>query len=135
MRKLLCAMCFAMTAPLLAAAPQDLLQGYAVQARKEGAAVESFSAARGEKLFRQESKSGGGETVSCTTCHTTDPRQTGKTRANKAIEPLAPAANPQRLTDGSKVEKWFRRNCGDVLGRNCTAVEKGDFITWLLSVK
>lgn len=135
MRKLLCAAFFATSTPLFAAAPQELLQAYASQARKEDPAFESFSAARGEKLFRRELKNGAGESVSCTACHTADPRQTGKTRANKTIDPLAPAANPQRLTDSAKAEKWFRRNCGDVLGRECTAVEKGDFITWLLTLK
>lgn len=47
----------------------------------------------------------------------------------------AHAANGERLTDHAKVEKWFRRNCQDVLQRACTAQEKGDFITYLLSVK
>jgi len=47
------------------------------------------------------------------------------------ISPLAPAANPQRFTDSRKVEKWFRRNCGDVLDRECTAQEKADVLAWL----
>ncbi len=66
--------------------------------------------------------------MSCTTCHTSDPRQPGKTPAHRKVDPLAPAANPERFTDLKKVEKWFRRNCDDVFARECTAQEKGDFI-------
>jgi hypothetical protein len=53
----------------------------------------------------------------------------------KAIQPLAPVANAARLTDTAKVDKWFRRNCKDVLGRECTAAEKGDVIAYLISLK
>jgi hypothetical protein len=51
------------------------------------------------------------------------------------IEPMATIANPQRFTDSAKVEKWFGRNCKDVLERVCTAQEKGDYILYLISVK
>jgi len=51
------------------------------------------------------------------------------------VQPLAPAANGQRFTDPAKVEKWFRRNCNDVLGRECSAAEKADVLSWLLSLK
>jgi len=51
------------------------------------------------------------------------------------IQPLAPAANPQRFTDVAQVEKWFKRNCGDVLKRECTAQEKGDILAWLVTLK
>jgi hypothetical protein len=30
------------------------------------------------------------------------------------------------------VEKWFRRNCNDVLGRTCTPSEKADVMAYLL---
>jgi hypothetical protein len=55
----------------------------------------------------------------------------GQTRAGKAIEPMAVSANPKRFTDPAKVTKWFLRNCGTVLGRECTAVEKGNVLTYL----
>jgi len=32
------------------------------------------------------------------------------------------------------VAKWFRRNCKTVLGRECTAQEKGDILTYLSSI-
>jgi hypothetical protein len=54
---------------------------------------------------------------------------------HKVIEPMAPAFNPQRFTDAAKVDKWFRRNCKDVLSRECTAREKADVLAWLISLK
>lgn len=118
-----------------AASSQELLRGYAEKARQENSAFREFSAARGEQFYRAGRTDAGGNKVSCGACHTPDPRQKGKTRANKEILPLAPAANGERLTDHAKVEKWFGRNCQDALQRACTAQEKGDFITYLLSVK
>jgi hypothetical protein len=93
------------------------------------------SPARGEEMFRAKRRHSKGENVGCTTCHTQDPKAAGQTRARKKIEPLAPAANPERFTDTAKVEKWFTRNCDDVLERACTPQEKADFISFLLSVK
>ncbi|HEY5789135.1 MAG TPA: DUF1924 domain-containing protein, partial [Gammaproteobacteria bacterium] len=52
-------------------------------------------------------------------------------RTRKPIEPLAPSANPRRLTDTAEIEKWFRRNCDWTVGRECTAQEKGDLLAWL----
>jgi hypothetical protein len=46
---------------------------------------------------------------------------------------MAVSMTPDRFTDPEKVAKWFSRNCNGVLGRDCTAVEKGDFITYLSS--
>lgn len=118
-----------------AATPQALLQKYEVQAKQESAAFAGFSADRGASFFRTERSHSNGQKVSCSTCHTADPRNQGKTRANKILEPLAPIANPQRFTDAAKVEKWFGRNCKDVLERACTAQEKGDFLQYLVNVK
>jgi hypothetical protein len=120
---------------VLAATPQELLQQYGAQAKQENAAFSGFSAEHGAAFFRTERTHSDGKAVSCSTCHTSDPRNQGKTRANKVIEPMAPIANPQRFTDPAKVEKWFGRNCKDVLERTCTAQEKGDFIQFLVNVK
>ncbi|MGU0800165.1 DUF1924 domain-containing protein, partial [Pseudomonas aeruginosa] len=70
-----------------------------------------------------------------TTCHGADPLKAGKTLTFRKIEPLAPSAAPARFTDTKKVEKWFRRNCNDVFGRECSAQEKGDFISWISNLK
>ena len=120
---------------VFAATPQELLKQYEVQAKQDNVAFTGFSVERGASFFRTERTHSDGKKVSCSTCHTSDPRNQGKTRANKVIEPMAPSVNPQRFTDAAKVEKWFGRNCKDVLERTCTAQEKGDYIQYLLSVK
>lgn len=116
-----------------AAEPAALMQTYAAEARKADPAF-AASAARGEAFFRAERATADGR-AACTGCHTADPRREGKTRAHKTIAPLAPAANPERLTDAAKAEKWFRRNCQDVVGRECTPAEKADFAAWLISLR
>lgn len=118
-----------------AAAADSPASQLATFAREAGTPVSAFSAARGEALFRGKHANAGGEEVGCFSCHTADPRNPGRTRAGKTIEPLAPAMTPSRFSDAAKTEKWFTRNCGDVLGRPCTAAEKGDFLTWLISIK
>lgn len=119
----------------VAEANNAILSEIAVAAKKEDANFKDFSAQRGEKLFRLERKHSKGENVSCMTCHTDNPKAMGKTRANKEIDPIAVVANSKRFTDMAKVEKWFGRNCKDVLERNCTALEKGDFVKFMMSVK
>ena len=56
-------------------------------------------------------------------------------KSDKAVKPLAPSANADRFSDMKKVEKWFKRNCNDVLERVCTAQEKGDVLAYLLTIK
>ena len=60
------------------------------------------------------------------------PQNKGQTRAGKDIDPIALSATPRRFTDPAEVEKWFGRNCMSVLGRECSAAEKGDFITFMM---
>ena len=97
---------------------------------RAGGNFSGFSAERGAAIFRTK-----GSDWSCATCHMADPRQPGRhTVTGKAIEPMATAVNPRRFTDVAKVEKWFKRNCKDVLERECTALEKGDVITYLRSL-
>ena len=114
---------------------QELLNQYEVQAKQENPAFSGFSADRGAVFFNNEHMHSDGNKESCATCHTKNPRNSGKTRANKIIEPMATVANPHRFTDEIKVEKWFGRNCKDVLERNCTAQEKGDYIQYLVNFK
>ena len=121
---------FLLSTPTVAAeTPSTLMARYAQSA---GSPV---SAKRGEALYRTEHAGRDGTAVSCGSCHTANPTQPGRTRVGKPIEPLAPTANPQRFTDAAKVEKWFRRNCMDVLQRECSAQEKGDFIAWLKQIR
>ncbi|MFN3397704.1 MAG: DUF1924 domain-containing protein, partial [Sulfurimicrobium sp.] len=105
-------------------------------ARQENPQFREFSASRGENFYHAKHTPSNGKPVSCAACHTDNPKSAGRNeKTGKEILPMAPIANKARLTDPAKVEKWFKRNCGDVLGRPCTAQEKGDFLTYLLSIK
>lgn len=109
-----------------AATPAEQLAGYAAAA---GAAAQPE---RGREFFATK----GPKDWSCSSCHGAVPTQTGKhASTGKAIEPLAPAFNPARFSDPAKTEKWFRRNCNDVLGRACSAGEKADVLAWLMTLK
>jgi hypothetical protein len=101
------------------------------QAKQADPTFTGFSADRGAALWLADHSGGKVETPSCTTCHTKDPTAWGQTRALKPIAPMAVSRTPDRFTDPEKVDKWFIRNCKTVLGRLCTAVEKGDVITYL----
>jgi cytochrome c peroxidase len=108
-----------------AATPAELLAGYAGQS---GAAP---SAAQGRALFTARH----GHEWSCSSCHGEAPTGTGRHAATgKSIAPLAPAFNAERFTDPARVEKWFRRNCNDVMGRECTPAEKANVLAWLVSL-
>jgi len=121
-----------LAAPVHAETPVDIQRAFEAQARQQSPAFAGFSAARGERFF----KATHGREWSCASCHTANPAAAGKhAKTDKPIQPLAPAANVQRFTRADKVEKWFRRNCNDVLSRACTPNEKGDVLAWLLSIR
>ena len=110
-----------------------ILAELAAAAKQTDPAFAGFSAERGAQFWQAQHTGGKPDTPSCTTCHTKDPTAEGQTRAGKAIAPMAVSRTPDRFTDAAKVEKWFDRNCNTVLGRACTAAEKGDVITYLSS--
>jgi hypothetical protein len=56
-------------------------------------------------------------------------------KIKRQLLPLAPSANPARFTNPWFAEKWFRKNCRLLLARDCTALEKGDVLTWLLTLE
>lgn len=117
-------------ATAVAATPADFIAEFAQGARQADPGFAGFSAARGERFFRTKHSD-----WACASCHTDDPAAKGKhVVTGRPIAPLAPAANPERFTDAAKVEKWFRRNCNDVVKRACTPQEKGDLLTWLAGV-
>lgn len=112
--------------PACAATPTELLSSYSTQA---GSAPVP---ARGQQFFNARH----GREWSCASCHGAVPTQNGQHAATgKRINALAPAFNPERFTDAAKSDKWFRRNCNDVVGRECTAAEKADVLSWLLTLK
>jgi hypothetical protein len=109
-----------------AATPGELLAGLTAQAGSVAVA------ARGQEFFTKTH----GREWSCSSCHGAIPTQAGKhASTGKTIAPMAPAFNAERFTDKAKTEKWFRRNCNDVVGRECTAAEKADVLSWLITLK
>lgn len=108
-----------------AVSPQQMLQSHEAASGKA-------SVQRGEQFFTSKH----GQEWSCSSCHTATPNKaTQHILTGKSIEPLAPSANAKRFTDLAKSEKWFKRNCNDVLSRECSAQEKADVIAWLLTIK
>ncbi|MHB1175926.1 MAG: DUF1924 domain-containing protein [Sulfuriferula sp.] len=109
-----------------AATAPELLSGYTAQAGSPAVS------ARGQQFFTARH----GREWSCASCHGAVPTKPGKhASTGKTIGALAPAFNPERFTDAAKAEKWFHRNCNDVVGRACTAAEKADVLSWLLTLK
>ncbi len=113
--------------PLTASAtPQQALARYATQG------ATSPSPERGRQFFT----SAHGQAWQCASCHGVKPVTPGRHAATgKAIAPMAPAVNAERFADEAKTEKWFRRNCRDVVGRECTPQEKADVVAWLSSLR
>ncbi|MDO8925451.1 MAG: DUF1924 domain-containing protein [Sideroxyarcus sp.] len=117
-------------ATVQAATPADLLTGYHTAAAQQTAGFQP-SAQRGA-AFHTRNFGVSAKLASCASCHTDNPAQAGRhVVTDKPIKPLAPAANAERLTDPAKVEKWFKRNCTEVVGRECSAAEKADYIAYV----
>ena len=110
---------------VFSAAPQELLMSYEASSGKS-------SPTRGEQFFNAKH----GKEWSCASCHENLPNHDTKhIVTGKVIKPLSPNANPERFVDQIKADKWFKRNCNDVLGRECSAQEKADVLAWLMTVK
>jgi mono/diheme cytochrome c family protein len=114
--------------PVLATTPNELLAEYTAKAGSPPVPE------RGQKMFTTNFGKELG--FSCSSCHGAVPVKSGQDLvAEKTIAPLAPAANAKRFTDRSRVEFMFKMNCKDVVGRECTAGEKADLLSWLLTLK
>jgi cytochrome c553 len=106
--------------------PEAELQKWSAQAGQAG------QAERGQAFFTQKH----GFLWSCASCHGNSPTTQGRhANTGKTIKPLAPAVNSASMTDQAKVDKWFRRNCNDVLKRECTPLEKADLLAWLTQLQ
>lgn len=117
-----------------AEAQRQIEQAYVAEAaaRQPGFTA---SAERGKNFFHQRFAIND-KMPSCSSCHTDSPLATGQHAVTgKAIRPLAVSANGERLGDPAKVEKWFGRNCKEVVGRACSAAEKADFVAYLSEVR
>jgi hypothetical protein len=140
-----------------AATPEEMLAAYADQARKADAGFAGFSAARGRELYFRQFRMPDGEMLSCASCHTEDPRRERFAhqdpipcrachrfqsenfdeipKVRRQMLPLAPSANPDRFTRPAVTEQWFGFNCTLLMKRDCTVLEKGDVLTWLMTVR
>lgn len=100
-------------------------------------AAQPFSAERGATFWRTTHPApDGGRDRACAMCHSNDLTRVGEhIRTHKRIQPMAPSVNPKRLRDARKINKWLLRNCKWVLGRECTAQEKGDVLTFIRDFK
>ena len=107
----------------------ELLAGY------QGAGAPLYDAKWAETMWTKKFPAPKGEPGaerSCSTCHSADLKAKGKhATTGKAIDPLAPSANKERLTDAKNIEKWLKRNCTWVLGRECMPQEKGGFLQFI----
>ena len=130
MSKVMLLALLAVSATAAAATPREMIDAYAAEAVRQSPGFQP-SARRGAEFFARRFAVSD-KMPACTACHTDSPAQPGRHAVTgKAIKPLAPRAEAARFTDPAKTEKWFRRNCTEVLGRECSAAEKADFIRFM----
>lgn len=155
-RTILLLLCVIFTQNVVATEPEDFLAAYADMARQADPGFKGFSAERGRDFYFRKHKLDDGSELACSTCHHEDPRigttahidqipcrachvtlhkgAKGRSSIKRQIGPLAPLINPNRFTNEWQVEFWFNWNCELLLKRECTPREKGDFITWLMTI-
>lgn len=94
------------------------------------------SAVSGKHFFNRQIKLANGKTAACASCHTSNPANEGKhIVTGKPITPLSPMVNYKRFSDIEKVEEQFTLHCNDIIGSDCTAEEKANYIAYLLTEK
>jgi hypothetical protein len=109
---------------------------YAAFAKTANPEYGSPSAVDGKFFFNRKFKLANGKEVACASCHTQNPADAGKhIVTGKAIKPLSPMVNYKRFSDVDKVEEQFTLHCNDILGADCTAAEKANYIAYLLTEK
>ena len=114
--------------------PQQIGLAYSAEAASQQAGFKP-SSKRGEAFFHQRFAVND-KMPACTSCHTDIAVNAGQHAVTgKAIRPLAVAGNNERFSDPAKVEKWFGRNCKEVVGRACTPAEKADFVAYMSEVR
>jgi len=104
-----------------------LLKSYQVQGAKNA------SATTGKKLWVTEfTVSNQNNKRSCSSCHTANLKNQGKhIKTGKTIKAMAPSVNQQSLSKTRNIKKWFKRNCKWTMGRECTAQEKADLLSFI----
>lgn len=105
----------------------DVVESLLHEYQQQGA--KTFDTSEGKKLWYRDN-----DGRSCSNCHADSPLVSGKhVKTGKVIKPMAVSVNPERFGKRRKIEKWFLRNCKWTLGRECTAQEKVNVLSWLNS--
>lgn len=129
---LICAVSFSAQADMVTAA--QAAKDYGSFAKRLN--PKSTLSADAGRAFYTKKVTANGKTFACSDCHKDNPALMGEHYTlGDPIKPLAPSANPSRFSDLNKSEKNFTKHCKDLYNRNCTPQEKGDFVTYLLTVK
>ncbi len=111
----------------------------------KAAGASNFSAEAGKKMWSEVKPFTDKDGIvqkdrSCVTCHGSDLTKPGThKKTGKVIAAMAPSVpfvqveekDIPRFSKAKKIKKWFKRNCKWTYGRECTAQEKGDFLTYL----
>lgn len=111
-----------------------MINYYGQEARKLNPNAK-FSAEAG-RAFYVKKVMVNGKDLSCASCHGDDPAKDGKhTKTGKPIKPLAISANPERFNSSKKIEQKFFKHCVELYENDCSAQDKGDYMTYLLAVE
>lgn len=109
---------------------------YAAFAKTANPEYSGPSAVDGKFFFNRKIKLANGKEAACASCHTANPADEGKhIITGKPIKPLSPTVNYKRFSDVDKVEEQFTKHCNDIIGSDCTAAEKANYIAYLLTEK
>ncbi len=115
---------------------EKLVSIYSAVAKHDNPDYAGPTAAEGKFFFNRKIKLGNGKEMACASCHTANPADEGKHAiTGKAIRPLSPVVNAKRFEDFDKVQEKFTQHCKDIIGSDCTAAEKANYITYLLTEK
>ena len=115
---------------------EKLAHKYAGIAKSVNPEYKGTSAIDGKIFYNRKIKLANGKETSCASCHTANPADSGKhIVTGKAIKPLSPVVNPNRFTDLDKVEDQFTQHCNDIIGTDCAAKEKADYIAYVMTEK
>lgn len=113
---------------------EKLAKKYVTIAKTVNASYAGTSSMDGKMFFNRKIKAPNGEMVACASCHTANPANTGRNIVTgKPIAPLSPVVNAKRFNDLEKVEDKFTEHCNDIIGADCSAAEKANFIAYLLT--
>lgn len=124
------------TAQANVANAEKLVSIYSAIAKNSNPSYVGASVTDGKFFFNRKIKLGNGKEMACASCHTTNPADEGKhIVTGKSIRPLSPVVNEKRFADFDKVEAKFTQHCKDIIGSDCTAQEKANYIAYLLTEK